>query len=93
MEFSRQEYWSVLPFPPRGDIPNPKIKPKSIVSSALSGGFLTTSNHLGSPLQAVWHSQGKKHIFLGTMPSKIPEALYHYTLHHHSSNYVFPGVL
>ena len=29
MEFSRQEYWSGLPFPPLGDLPNPGIKPKS----------------------------------------------------------------
>jgi len=27
MEFSRQEYWSGLPFPSLGDIPNPWIKP------------------------------------------------------------------
>ena len=29
MEFSRQEYWSGLPFPPIGDLPDPGIKPKS----------------------------------------------------------------
>ena len=29
MEFSRQEYWSGLPFPPPGDLPDPGIKPKS----------------------------------------------------------------
>ena len=29
MEFSRQEYWSVLPFPSPGDLPNPGIKPRS----------------------------------------------------------------
>ena len=28
-EFSRQEYWSRLPFPSPGDLPNPGIKPKS----------------------------------------------------------------
>ena len=27
MEFSRQEYWSGLPFPSPGDLPNPGIKP------------------------------------------------------------------
>ena len=26
MEFSRQEYWSGLPCPPRGDLPNPGMK-------------------------------------------------------------------
>ena len=29
MEFSRQEYWSVLPFPPPGDLPDPGIEPRS----------------------------------------------------------------
>ena len=28
-ELSRQEYWSGLPFPPPGDLPNPGIEPKS----------------------------------------------------------------
>ena len=36
MGFSRQEYWSGLPFPPSGDLPNPRIEP------ALAGGFFTT---------------------------------------------------
>ena len=42
MEFSRQEHWSKLPFPPSGDLPDPRIKPTSPVSSALAGRFLTT---------------------------------------------------
>ena len=29
-EFSRQEYWSELPFPTPGDLPNPGIKPASL---------------------------------------------------------------
>ena len=29
MGFSRQEYWSGLPFPPPGDLPDPRIKPRS----------------------------------------------------------------
>ena len=29
MEFSRQEYWSGLPFPSPGDIPDPQIEPRS----------------------------------------------------------------
>ena len=34
MEFSRQEYWSGLPFPPPGDLPDPGIELKSLVSPA-----------------------------------------------------------
>ena len=29
LEFSRQEYWSGLPFPSPGDLPNPGIEPSS----------------------------------------------------------------
>ena len=43
MEFSRQEYWSELPFPSPGDLPNPGLEPASQMSPALAGGFLTTS--------------------------------------------------
>ena len=40
--FSRQEYWSGLPFPSPGDRPDPGIKPASPLSPELAGGFLTT---------------------------------------------------
>ena len=42
MEFSRQEYWSGLPFPSPGDLPDPGIEPASPESPALAGGFFTT---------------------------------------------------
>ena len=38
MEFSRQEYWSGLPFPTPGDCPDPGIQPASSVSPSLAGG-------------------------------------------------------
>ena len=37
--FPRQEYWSGLPFPFPGDIPDPGVKP---ITPALAGGFFTT---------------------------------------------------
>ena len=40
MEFSRQEYWSGLPFPPPGDLPDPGIEPMSPVSPALQADSL-----------------------------------------------------
>ena len=43
MGFSRQEYWSGLPYPPPGDLPNPVIEPESLMSPSLAGGFFTTS--------------------------------------------------
>ena len=42
MGFSKQEYWSGLPFPPPGDLPNPGIKPESSVAPALQADFFTT---------------------------------------------------
>ena len=42
MGFPRQEYWSRLPFPTPGDLPDPGIEPTSLVSSALAGGYFTT---------------------------------------------------
>ena len=43
MGFSRQEYWSGLPFPPPGDLPNPGIELLSPASLALSGRFFTAA--------------------------------------------------
>ena len=43
MGYSRHEYWSGLPCPPPGDLPNPEIKLTSFISPALAGGFFTTS--------------------------------------------------
>ena len=37
--FSRQEYWSGWPFSSPRDLPNPGIKPASLVSAALAGKF------------------------------------------------------
>ena len=43
MGFPRQEYYSRLPCPPPGDLSNPGIEPRSLMSPALAGGFFTTS--------------------------------------------------
>ena len=42
IEFARQEYLSGLPFLTPRDLPNPGIKPASLLSSALAGRFFTT---------------------------------------------------
>ena len=51
MGLSRQEYWRGLPCPPPGDLPHPQIKPASLMSPALAGGFFPTS--------ATWEAQMK----------------------------------
>ena len=38
MGFCRQEYWSGLPFPPLGDLPNPGIEPASLMSPSWQAG-------------------------------------------------------
>ena len=48
MGISRQEYWSGLPFPPPGDLPDLGIKPMSLMSPALAGGFFTLNFPGGS---------------------------------------------
>ena len=47
--FSKQEYWSRLPCPPPGDLPDPGIKLVSLKSPALAGRFLTTSTTWEAP--------------------------------------------
>ena len=50
MGFSRQDYWSGVPFPAPGDLPNPGMEPTSLESQVASaGGFFTTS--------ATWEAQ------------------------------------
>ena len=48
MGFSRQEYWSGLPFPPPGDLPDPSIEPVSHVS-CIGRWILYHQRCLGSP--------------------------------------------
>ena len=55
MEFSRQEYWSRLPCPPPGDLPDPGIKPKSFALPALAGGFFTTRTTWRVPEKIIFY--------------------------------------
>ena len=50
-EFSRQEYWSGLPFPSLVDLPDLGIEPMSLISPSLGGRFSTSS--------ATWKAPGK----------------------------------
>ena len=43
VEFFRQEYWSGLPFPTLGHLPDPGVEPTSLASSALPGEFFNTA--------------------------------------------------
>ena len=39
MGLSRQEYWSGLPCPPPGNLPDPGVETATLISPALTGGF------------------------------------------------------
>ena len=57
MEFSRQNYWSGLPFRSPGNFPNPGIEP---MSPSLAGGFFT--------IWASWEAWFTQNIFLLVLP-------------------------
>ena len=56
MDFSKQEYWSGLPFPPPGDLPKPGIEPSS------AGRFFNHLGHHGSTPPPSKKKKGKKHM-------------------------------
>ena len=65
---SQAKYWSGLPFPILGGLPNPETEPESLVSPALAGRFFTTAPP-GKPLTYI---SGKCRVF--TLTNKFPEA-------------------
>ena len=56
MGFSRQDYWSGLPFPSPGNLPDPGIKPRSLALQADS----LPSEPLGKPLGSPSHSNQRR---------------------------------
>ena len=66
--FSRQENWNKLPCPPLVDLPDPGIKPMSLMSPALAGGFFTTSD--------TWENKSNKISFLFFSLSVISKELH-----------------
>ena len=68
------EYWSGLPFPSPGDLPNPGVKPESLMSPALAGRFFTTSTtwdrHFGAQIPALPDQVGEsRQVTLSLVPS------------------------
>ena len=60
-----------LPCPPPGDLPDPGIKPLSLLSPALTGGFFTTSN----TREALHNVISTFYIFIALMLTKSPHYL------------------
>ena len=67
MGFSRQEYWSGLPFPPPGDLPDPGIQRVFPVSPALEADSLRRS-HLGFPGGSAGKESTWNVGYLGSIP-------------------------
>ena len=55
MEFSRQEYWSGLPCPPPGELPEPGIEPTSLTIFYIGRWVLYHQRHLRSPQHLPYH--------------------------------------
>ena len=64
MGFSKQEYWSGLPCPPLGDLPDLEIELASLMSPALAGGFFTTSTTWEAHVVIYLHGKSEKIILL-----------------------------
>ena len=60
MGFPSEEYWTGLPFPTPGDLPNPGTEPTSPASPALAGVFFTTEPP-GKPILQLWHQAIKSY--------------------------------
>ena len=61
MGFPRQKYWSRLPFPSPGDLPDPGIEP---ASPALAGGFFTTGATREAPILVRMGLKPKPGVFI-----------------------------
>ena len=62
MGFPRQEYWSGLPLPPPGGLPDLGIKPASPVATSLASGFLTTDPP-EKPIKYIQTTEVQKTVF------------------------------
>ena len=74
MEFSRQEYWSKLPFPTSRDLSDPGIKPMSLASLELIRGFFTIST--------TWETPYYMYVRVSAIVPQTAEALFKCLLSH-----------
>ena len=79
MEFSRQEYWSGLPFPSPGDLPNPGIEPGSpaLQADALPSeqpGYVLQGIPISGP---IWNQESEKRDELYYVPLLVSVHKHH----------------
>ena len=65
--FSRQEYWSGLPCPPPGDLPDPGVEPASLMSFALVGRVFTAGG-----CYCQWSTPEDTEVLRGEVPQLRP---------------------
>ena len=75
--FSRQEYWSGLPCPSAGDLPDPGIEPASLMSPAVAGMFSTTCATWEAP-RPCWGLPFED-LIVGDLKDLVPGCLRHKT--------------
>ena len=68
VRFPRQEYWSGLPFPPPGDLPNPGIEPALL---ALAGRFFITEPPGKLQTEPLLGTEYQATIYNGMMTSQV----------------------
>ena len=83
--FPRQEYWSGLPFPLPGGLPDPRIKPISLTSPALVGRFFTTC----ATWNAIWPFWSVRIYFNLDLDVAVWSALEQATCHIYKTSFPF----
>ena len=72
MGFSKQEYWSGLPFPLLGDLPDSGIESVSLRSLALAGGYFTTCTTWEDPFEMCVCKSQPFPVFLQAGKKELP---------------------
>ena len=94
--FSRQEYWSGLPFPSPGDLPNPGIEPESpalqeAITLQYCSGFFHAFTWISHGCTTIPHSEPRSHLPPHPIPQGHPRAPALSTLFH-ASNLNWPSI-
>ena len=85
MGFSRQEYWSGLPCPHPGDLPDSEITPMSLTSPELARGLFTTSTTWEAYDKPRQHIKKQRHHFANKGPYSQSDGVFPVVMNGHES--------